>query len=331
MLRRYITGSDRGFTLPEMMIAMTLGLVLLTVMLTVIQKLTNALAWQQASSDVDLTGSRALLHLSRELRMSGFFAGALTEIDLQSTDVPDCGNPAGWPMRLHQSIEVYSVDDASGLDVSSLDCLPQRYLQSSSDLVAVQRVAAVAVESVTDNGAALLRDGYWYLRTSGQAPASFYRAIEADARSDDSSHSASGAYQYWRWSPALYYLRDYSATPGDDIPALCVKKLSRSGLRSQCLFEGVESLKVDLALDEDGDGKPDRVVDPRSGFNFGPATHAFLYLLIRSIEPLNLPDSDQTEYALGLRRMVLGGDGFLRRVFRVTVPLPNQRFQDSLL
>lgn len=324
-----VSGSSklRGFSLVEMMLALTLGLMLFVVMFALSHKLSRAQQWQQASSDMDLSGSRGLLIIAQELRMAGFFAGGIPELASGIPGAPSCGDNENWPLQPYPSLEIYAVgadgemgDPAGG----ELGCLPLTQLQPDSDVVALKRVADQISVAPGVGGLPGTSDGYWYLHLAEDRHATWVRA-GADGGADGSSADFTAG-DYWQWSPKIFYVRRYSVSSRDSLPTLCVEQLTRSGMRSECLLEGIESMHFERAVDDDGDGKPDRMFLDAGELNVGHATHVSVFLLVRSMEAVTGAAPDAKDYELGSRRVRRGGDGYLRRVFSLTVPLPNQRF-----
>jgi len=164
-----------------------------------------------------------------------------------------------------------------------------------------------------------------------------------------------------RFMSSIYYVRNYSVTPGDEIPTLMRSQFDLAGgvLEHQPavpLIEGIEGFRVELGVDDlsetgaavdytgavnwadpetrttatnRGDGVPDdefvrcTTAAPCTADELMNLTAVRLYILARSREP-SQGHTDTKTYALGAGT-TLGPftDAFQRHVFATTVRLPN--------
>jgi len=307
-----------GFTLVELMLALLLGALLSGAALQAFSSAWQSLRWHLALLRLEQDGRYALGLLSAELQMAGFFARSVLRPPLPPPGAPGCGPHANWPLQLDTPLALAN-DVAAGapvqLDGVRLDCLPTQHLQPGSDVLGIKRSAARPAGLAGPGGlaSAPLRSGYWYLvyRDAGTA-LSWQRATTGQSVPADS--------QWWELRASVFFLRRYSVTPEDGVPTLCAERLRPSGMRSECLVEGVEALHLEFGLDSDGDGAVDRHVETLAPGQWRAAREARVYLLMRSLH--RLPAAPETSsYPLGARRVTVAVDGHLRRVLSATVPL----------
>lgn len=309
-------GPQDGFTLLEFMLALLLGSLLVLAMLQAYLSAKSVLRWQYASSSLDVRASHALELLSRELRMSGFLGGVAADAVTVPDGAPGCTPGDRWALTPGV---LYLAVAESLTPAGRMDCIPADSLQADSMLVGIRRAAGAA----TWGWASVWRgrdaqDTQWYLRATHDGTGQFHWAGEGVPRAPADTDVA----VYWPFHAGIFYVRRYSVTRGDGIPTLCVERLMSNRMRSECLVEGIESLRVEVAIDSDGDGHPDRMtLQPAGGEQ---ATHAHIFLLARSLQA---PGAQRLfpEMALGARVFRVPDDGHLRRVYQATVPLFNHR------
>jgi hypothetical protein len=132
--------------------------------------------------------------------------------------------------------------------------------------------------------------------------------------------------ELWEYLPQVLFLRNYSHSAGDGVPALCRKRLGRTAngmAPTECLVEGVENMQLEFGIDDSGDHLPDRYVVAPDAAQLRTAVAARIYLLLRSVHPV-AGHNDDRSYSLGNRRVEAAGDGYYRRLLQTTVLLRNQ-------
>lgn len=301
-----------GFTLIELLLALLLGALLVLLVLRSYLGAKTVQRWHHASSSLDIRGARALGILSRDLRMAGFLAGADVAGDEVPPEAPDCAPGDDWVLW-PQGLQVLYAGSVAARNL--LPCLPLRQLQPATPLLGIRRVDGAATWGWESGWMPREpRRRQWYLRRDADGRGSMFWSGDRTFAEPVDVESAS----YWAYRARIYYVRRYSVRRSDAIPTLCVERLMASALRSECLVEGIESLRVEFAVDRDADGVPDSLaVVPEPSMRL---THAQIYVLSRTIQ------SPGTE--VGPQRIGLGGgwvevaaDGHLRRLYQSTVPL----------
>ena len=303
-------------TLVAFVVALGLGAVLLLLATELVLLTRRSLLWQSALTRLERAGDRALDLLAGELAMAGFRGGV--DAAILPPGAPGCGVDDGWALVLRPPLAFADRGARDGLqltDGTTPACLPTRYLQPGSDLLALRRAATVR----TGPGGREPRRTQWYLAADTLGRGEFLYLGSSRASGD---LPADGR-DVREWHNAIFYVRDYSVTPGDDVPTLCVERLLGARMRSECLVEGVERLHVVFHLDRDRDGYADDAVAEPSAVELLAATRATIYLQVRSLEPLGLPQQARV-LQLGSERVAIPADGpFLHRVYLRTVRLRN--------
>lgn len=319
-----------GFTLIELLISLGLALGLVVAILQVYRLGTALLRWQVEAARLEENGRYALGLIARELEMAGFFArlpaSALQEASAAlpsgapQPGTPDCGASAGWALDAATPLDIldnHSGDEARFQSGKRLSCLPEASLLAGSDALAVKRSAALPTHSPDSTaprrGLILPR---WFLRTGGGEPASLVWRDEADG-----APAVDSTQDWWEWRASIFYLRDYSAAPGDGVPSLCQERLAGT-LRSVCLVEDVEALQVEIGVDRDADGVADDYLASPSPEALDTAVSARVFLLLRSRDAV-FSRPQAVDFQLGAQPYRAEPDRHLRRLFARTVRLPN--------
>ena len=316
----------RGLTLVELLLSIALAVFLVAAMLQVYRVGKSVLRWQVEAARLEENGRHALGLLVRELRMAGFFGReALAALPSPLPGAPDCGDAPGWVLDPSAPLELindFGGGEARLVSGARLGCLPETRLVQGSDALVIKRSAALPSHAVGPLPGLRQRPrSRWYLVSDGSGLA---MTLFLDAAGDPSV-TVPAAATWWEWRSQIFYLRNYSQSPGDGIPVLCNERLG-SAMRSVCLVEGVERLQLEFGIDSDGDGVADSRMRSPSRADLANAITARVYLLTRSIRELHRRPQSQA-FRLGATEVNLPPDRYLRRVFSATVPLHNIRAQ----
>ena len=262
--------------------------------------------------------------LAFDITMAGHYA-QLTAPSLVAGDTSlvvgtDCGpiGIANWVYQTqavageHQSL--LAIDNATGASANAgHSCITAAEFQPGTDVVSIKRVAG--------GGTAVPSAGNIYLRTNGtvgllyREPASAAPPVVVPA-----------PFTEWQYQPRIYFIRNYSNTPGDQIPSLCRKVLTGAGpsMTTECLAQGIENLQVEYGLDIDEDGRPDAFLSNPTQTQMQTVVNARIFLLARSDES-DFRYDDVKTYTLSNAPAYTPADNFHRRVSSITVNIPNIR------
>ena len=319
-------GCQCGLSLPGLMIAMALSLLLSLGMVRIyldnrrLETLAGELALVQDSARL------ASMLLRREIRMAGLFAGASGTEGLAPVGIGgDCAErdwalDTGWPLDL--------VDDFDGELLSRAGvrwtCLEAASVVPGSDILALKRSAGqpTLIDGRFAAGVSRAEATQWYLRVAarGAAPGWFYSP--RGGRFPAADRVIDSGVEYWEFYARIFYLRSYAVEPGDAIPTLCVEQLSGNRMATDCLVEGVEDMQVEVGVDTDGDGVADRFLSAPGRGELSAARVLRVYLLLRGSQRLG-GHRDNRRYRLGGKLTDPRGDAYHRRVTMLTVWLRN--------
>ncbi|WP_029891112.1 PilW family protein [Polycyclovorans algicola] len=289
---------QHGLTLIELMIAGTLGLILLLALVQLFVDNNRHRRQNQQLAGLQDQGRYALAALTRDLQMAGYWGGLFQAqtLDVRASaldglaDGADCGPEdaePGW--AFDGAARVAFFNDASGTAIAShFGCLTD--VRDDTDAVLIRRVSGQAsVTPETCDEVTLMPQDY-VVKTNGvvgsllRVPASG----EIDACAEGEPLNA--PLQLHRYLPRLYYIRDWAVAAGDGIPTLCRKTLRRGavpGWDDECVAEGVEDLQIVWGIDDDADflNTPDRYTAQPSDADLLRAVTAQVSLRVRASEP----------------------------------------------
>ncbi len=312
-------------TLIELLIAMSLSLIVGAAIITVFTNNTRSFKEDENIMRMQDDARNALRDLAFDITMAGHYASLMAPSavigDTTLVVGTDCG-PAGVPNWIYQTQaagvnehqSLLAVDNADGNKAnSSHSCITAAEIQPGTDIVSIKRVAggSTAVPSA----------GGIYLRTNGtvgllyKQPASATPPVIVPIPFAD-----------WQYRPRIYFIRNYSNTPGDQIPSLCRKVLTGAGpsMTTECLAQGIENLQIEYGLDSSGNGRPDIFIGNPTQTQMQTVVSARIFLLARSIDS-DFRYNDVKTYRLSNSQDYSPADNFHRRVSSITVNIPNIR------
>jgi len=327
-----------GLTLIELLISILLGALLSLAVSSVYLGSVRHFMVENEMSRLQENGRFSLNLLRRELSQAGFLAGVHVIKNPPSQPVSsDCVSSGNWALDTRTPLDL--INNASKtlsaplvtISGAVLNCLNSYDLVKGSDVLAVKRTAGgYSVKNGVYSGGARARNGQWYLRVDNQSNS--YSWINSKSRGFPAADiAANSGVDYWAYFARIFYLRNYSHTPADGIPTLCIESLSGGvglgSMRSQCVIEGVEDMQIEFGLDTNFDNSPDVFTDAPLESEFANLVVARIYLLMRST--VEVPGAARERiYEMGGKKVVRR-DRYLRRLVSSTVPLSNIRLAMS--
>ena len=349
----------QGFGLIELMVAMALGLLLTTGILTLYLNMSRSSS-ELAKTNLQIENGRLAIQLLRDdLVHAGFWNGYVPEFDdLTLSAIPSdypattptpCFAYSSWTgtsrsIRLATAVQLYN-----GVPSGCSTALPNA--QANSDVLLVrhaQTCVAGAGNCEADTA------GKLYFQTSqceGEA-----RYVLADSGFSLHKRNCTTLAEKRKFINNIYYLRDYAFAPGDGIPTLMQSNYDLAGSlnqqRAEAMIEGVEAMRFELGVDNRsdsgaavnfaqavtwasasiknsptnrGDGAADSLCTSATPCGLNDMVNAVqvkVYLLVRDLEPSPGYSSDKT-YSLAGRTYGPFSDAFKRHLYSTTVRLSN--------
>ncbi|MDX1454747.1 MAG: PilW family protein [Gammaproteobacteria bacterium] len=259
----------RGFSLIELMISMSIGIIMLGALTAVYIENKRVLNNVEGIARVQENARIAIEFMSHDAQLAGFYGktsfagliqGSLSSADPLPATGSDCGTQ--WYTDLEQSLWV--VNNANPFAAS---CIPAANYQTGTDMLVVRHAKALrqgATRQSPDSSSPItlpipseISTGTVFLRTSSSA-GTLWRA-----GMDPPPASPSGSIEDRELVTRIYYIRPWmvAASETPQVPTLVYEELGRFGgepaMRATALVPGVEQMQIQLGLDTDGDGAVD--------------------------------------------------------------------------
>jgi type IV pilus assembly protein PilW len=318
------TKRQRGFTLIELMIAMVLGLVVMSGVVTLFAQSQRSFKVDRNVAGMQSEARFALEEIARDLRMAGFVSEPLNPASI----FPDAGLAVGiecgvaaqanWIYGLRDGVTgemntLTTVDNATAATATAgYACITGGEVRATTDVLATKRVVG------NTTPVANLLPGAVYVRANGSFGRMYINGAAA---------GVPAPFNDWEYRPHIYYIRNFTTVSGDGIPSLCRKVLAWGApptMETECIAQGVEDLQVEFGLDPDGDGNVNAYMPNPTLTQMQQAISARIYLLVRTVEE-DFSYTDLRSYAVSNAPAYAPADNFHRRLYEITVPIHNLR------
>lgn len=272
---RSTLGSQRGFTLVELMVSITIGMLIALALMTMLISVNRNNTEMTKANRIIENGRFALKLLEADVSHAGYWAGHLPEFDdlaltIVPTDAPTavpnpCKAYADWTATDRNNlvgigIQPYSLSASVPTSPFCSSLMPNAKIRTDALFV---RHADTCVPGVGQ--CAALSTGEVLFQSSRCASAVTSFVLSA-AGLDLQNRDCATVAEVRRFVSNLYYVRDYAVTAGDGIPTLMRSQFGLSGttpqhLPAQPMIHGIEGFRVVLGIDN--------VSDSGAAVNFG--------------------------------------------------------------
>jgi type IV pilus assembly protein PilW len=332
------TRNQGGFSLVELMIGIALGLIVMAALTSFFVKSSqNRREIDRAGRQIE-NGRYAVSALRDELHLAGFFAELSTAgVSWQTPDPCTATGAMGFQVTpLQVPVPIFGYADGATMPT----CVTDR--MAGTDVLVVHRLNTemTPLASAANNSTPYLQISrcatdsttYPWVFAAGSSAASFSTA------SVSGKNTACSAFNdVYRYRTEIFYVRTWSATSGDGVPTLVKIDLdwtrnTGTGLNVLPLVEGIENLRVEYGVDNDGDGAPDEyrrcdtTLTPCTAAQWANVTAARVYVLARNLETTQgYTDTKTYDMGSGATRTVGPfNDAIKRHVYAAMVTLPNR-------
>lgn len=299
---------QRGFSLVELMVASTIGLVLLTALVSLFLSSKVAHTDTERRGFLYDNGRYALSALGEELRLSDFWGAARPADIVNHADLgaitSDCsGSAAGYGYNA-------AVWASTAASATVATCITDA--QASSDVLFIKHVAAVPT------AAGSLSETRTYLAANATKAVLF---DGADTRPTTATGGDVPNGQFWEYMATAYYVSNANG----NLPTLVRRRLVGNAWgANEEVAAGVERLHMLFGVDTSGDGVADSYVNAAAAA-WDKVVAVKIYLLLRS-ENADPTYKDTKTYQLGdITVDPNPDDGYHRTVFDTTITLRNRR------
>jgi type IV pilus assembly protein PilW len=331
----------RGFSVVELMVAMTLSLVMLAGVLSVVYSSKVTYLENERVARLQENGRTAVELIARDIRASGF-RGCSRTAEFENT----LNSPTDLLWDFQRPIQGFESTGAGSWTptIDPVIVTPR----DDSDVIAVRTVRPgqptfrlnTAMASTTSD-MELLPNGRTVLITDCDSAAAFALSGFVDGGATATlSHAAGGSFaavgpgnstgdisfdfqvgaQIAPVDTVIYYIRDSAIVRG----GVSNPSLWRivGAANPEELIEGVESVQVQYGVDTDGDRLVNSYQTADAVADWTRVISVSVAMLIRSVEP-NAPEIDSTTYTLLGTNVGPFNDRYERTVFTTTVALRN--------
>jgi type IV pilus assembly protein PilW len=333
--------SQRGLSLIELMISITIGLLILSALITlfVSQSITR-IDLDKSTRLID-NGRYALEVLSDNLRLAGFYGeSGLTESGTTIGDpctttptnpnITEMGNALGLSVTGYNASGVVATVDTPPCSLTTAD------LKSGSDILVLRRADTTSIPSAS------AVSGTHYIQLSNcqsvviAAAEPLFVIGNTSAMLTLHQRNCTSAANARRFFVQTYFISP-SNIAGDGIPTLKVKELDPAGTGvfiTTPLVEGIEYFQVEYGIDSNIDGAADSYVATcgTDAVCWSNVIAVKLYVIARNTEP-TVGYTNTNTYTLGqagtfghFANVVIGGidkGGYKRHVYTQVVRLIN--------
>jgi len=319
----------RGFSLIELMVAITLGLLLMLAMTRLMSQQDRARGEIERAGRQIESGRYAVSLVHEDLQLAGYFG----QIGAQTTLPADLPNPcttgataAGLvALREAMSLPVQGYDSPATVPSALSGCLAAANHLAGTDILIIRRsdaegsgllpaatvagqvyVQSTPADVIVGNGGSTATTTFSLRRKDAVTPAELRRYVQRIYFVSPCHVPASGE------------VCDAGADNGRPIPTLKRLDFTGTGFTIVPLVEGVENLQLDYGIDANGDGAPDRF-ETRPDLSEWPDVVAVrVGLLSRALEP-SPGHVDDRSYVLGMTTVSAPGDAYKRQAYVVAV------------
>jgi type IV pilus assembly protein PilW len=310
---------QRGLSLVELMIGLTIGLALTLGMFTLISNTSNVFKVQDDFARMQENASSAMRYISTSLRSAGFYGYASDFSLINSTTgdvntVNDCGSATNTPASnwaINLQFPVFGLAGLTQTDINtSVPCITAtNYLEITGGQQILVTRGALGTRVPDPNGDGNLSDGIASLRN--YQTTIFMQSDPSQGLifygNNFAAHKASGLTRtlangsdidIFEYAAHVYYLRPCSrfaaaattctaaADDGRPIPTLTRQELSGSTMTEMALAEGIERMALLYGIDNAPAGALDGVADTYTttpgAADWGNVVAVRVTLLVRS-------------------------------------------------
>jgi len=310
-----------GLTLPELMISMTLGLLILLGLTSLFVESKRSFKQDELVSRMQEDARFAMSELQRDIAMGGFWADVLDPSPIVNVST-------GLTGSLYTYTPPAELFDNAVAGITPLGSALAN-LRTGTDVIALRKLAGFKAASVPESGTdtdvanakAALTAGNVYLQTNGVVARMM---VKNDSPTTIAGSVVPAAFNYWSYEPVIYFVRNYYTNVADGIPTLCRRVLSGTTLATECLAAGVEDLQIEYGVDTNGDKYADEYIAAPTSAQMSNVTSVRIWLLMRSTDQdTNYKNTHTYTISNSAIAPSSPNDGYYRRVYSTTIMVRN--------
>ena len=341
--------SSRGFSLVELMVAITVSLILLNGVMQIFTGSKENYAIQEELSRLQENGRFAMDVLTREMRMAGYLGCSSNAQIANSIDAGSGLYDLSTPITGFEG-GVDPVTDYGTTRYTDTDSFVIRFLNDNNAIVVTSHNPSSAVIHLA--GTHALEKGEIYIiadsnctqigifQMSGPnsgdvnhishnkggsiSPGNCLKALKGNFDCDNQAAAVAAAYSAGstvvRLSAHEYYIGYYANAPGKSVPVLFRKDLS-SAESPEEMIEGVEDLQILYGVDTNTDNAANQYDTANAVASWQNVVSVRIALLLRTTREVA---SKPQAYTFQGVTHSSHTDGYLRREFTTTIQIRNK-------
>lgn len=309
---------QRGLSLIEMMVGLTLGLIVVAALTVLFVSNSRARQESEKTSQQIENGRYASQLLLDELHLAGYYGEFNPQTLADPSGVPDPSATDFPSLSAAVALPIQGYDGGTGLTAGLQNLLTD--LRNGADVLVIRR-ASTCVAGATGCDAANMASSSYFQTTlcTNQlgilTPANQFLIGNSPSLFTTSNPAVTGGANPPPFlatkdclTPAAlraYYVRVYflanNDTAGDGIPTLKMAELGSGQFNIVPLVEGIEQMQLEYGLDADGNGTPDSyTTSPLSVSDWRKVMAVKVHLLARNAQSSGAY-TDTRSYVLGLQ------------------------------
>ena len=314
-----------GLSLIELMIAITLGMLVVAALLALFLNITRTNSEMAKSNRLIENGRFAIQLLQSDLSHAGFWG----DLDFSIVPAPSFAAPTGIPDPCDVNISggtqankdnLLSIPIQGYANGSTLAGCGVSGVLASSDVLVVRHANTCTAGSTCDGGSDTGPHIQVSSCRSGTPPEAMY-VIDSATFPLMEKDCATPAEQR-KFVSNIYYLGTSNGQP----TLMRVRLVNGAYASSEPLIEGIEAMRFEYGIDSTGDGSPDSYVSapPTAPADLANIVAVKVHVLARNLE-VTPGYTDSKSYQLGVAAFTVPttDTGFKRHVFSTTVRLVN--------
>lgn len=323
-----------GMSLVELMVAVTIGLVVLGALSGIFISSTRSSTEMRKSTQQQESGRYASQLLSDDLMLAGYLAEFDSTPLTTPAALPDPCKTEIADLLPALPLHVQGVDDAAAIP----SCISD--VKAGTDILVVRRASTCAVGDAgcddfvtgvphfqaslctpTDSSGAELAHA---VNNNADYAAHFFAfsKAEADFTRRKTSCVATDIADIQRYLVHIYFVANNNES-GDGIPTLKRAELGAGSFTIKPLVDGIENMQIEYGVDSDSDGVPNTYTSaPADTPDWRNAMAARIHLLARNTTATK-GFTDKRSYTLGDTEVAAANDGYKRHVYSTTAQFVN--------
>jgi len=323
----------RGFSLIELMVAITIGLLLMLAMTRLMSQQDSARGEIEKSGRQIENGRYAVNLVHEDIQLAGYFGQTGAQATLPATLPDPCLTGANatelTALRTAMALPIQGYDSPATLPTALAACLDDDNHLPGTDVLIIRRSdaeGAGVVPTATVSGQVYVQTtpADVIVGAGGSTAATTFTLRRKDAVT--SAELRRHVQRIYFISPchvpSTGEVCDAGADNGRPIPTLKRLDLTAGGHSIVPLVEGVENLQLEYGIDASGDGSPDRFETAPDLAEWPDVVAVRVGLLTRALEP-SAGHVDDRSYVLGSTTITAPGDAYKRQAYVVAVRAVN--------